>query len=488
MRSRRVGFGLAAALWVAAPCAAAPAAPTAESPPIAITHVTVLPMTPGGPEVADQTVILRHGRVVALGAASKVKPPADARRIDGSGKWLMPALTDAHVHIPNDGFLRTTPGHIGTVTGLFDTQDVLTPYLVNGVLQVFNLAAVAEAVGQSREVETGQVLGPHIANAAMVDGQPPVWPGQTRVATTPEEGRQAVRDIRVEGYRYVKVYSRLSEGAFDAIVEEANSNGLKVVGHIPNIFRGQTDKAFVPGYGLVAHAEEYAKQSKDLTDEDIARFAEAAKRNGTWLIATLTSSDWIARETASLAPVKALPTLKYLSPAIQAQWLAGNRYQANATPERLARFQGIVAFNNRLVRAFVAAGIPVLAGTDSMVPGVVPGYALHDELELLAKAGLSNRQVLEAATRLPADWLGVAADRGTLDVGKRADLLLLTADPLADVANTRKIAAVIDGGRYLPRSQLASMLRALAKKNAAAVPGLASVLPQGGADDDDGGG
>jgi imidazolonepropionase-like amidohydrolase len=129
--------------------------------------------------------------------------------------------------------------------------------------------------------------------------------------------------------------------------------------------------------------------------------------------------------------------------------------------------QRIIEFNQQLVRAFVAADIPVLAGTDSTVPGVVPGFALHDELEALSRSGMSNWQVLESTTRLACEWLRVDTDRGTVEAGKRADLLLLDADPLADVGNTRKIDAVIVGGRYLTRRELDRMLKDLMEQKTA---------------------
>jgi imidazolonepropionase-like amidohydrolase len=127
--------------------------------------------------------------------------------------------------------------------------------------------------------------------------------------------------------------------------------------------------------------------------------------------------------------------------------------------------QSIVDFNRELVKAFVAAGIPVLTGTDAPVPGLVPGFSLHDEFELLVSAGMSTQQVLESTSRLPAEWLGTIADRGTVETGKRADLVLLDANPLDDIANTRRIAAVILNGRYVPRAELDKRLAALAARN-----------------------
>ena len=167
---------------------------------------------------------------------------------------------------------------------------------------------------------------------------------------------------------------------------------------------------------------------------------------------------WKKRNPDSL---KSRPELRFLAPRLHAVVVNHNPYVAQASPERIQFLQRIVEFNRHLVRAFAAAGIPVVAGTDSPVPGLVPGFSLHDELEAMARAGLSNRQVLEGATRLPCEWLGISADRGTVEAGKRADLLLLDADPFADVSNTRRISAVIVGGRYLSRALLDRRLEAL---------------------------
>jgi imidazolonepropionase-like amidohydrolase len=186
-----------------------------------------------------------------------------------------------------------------------------------------------------------------------------------------------------------------------------------------------------------------------------------SKRNGTWLIGTLTVDERILEEMTHPETLRSRPEARVLPGPIRAAWIEHNPYVSRASPEFKQYLQRIIEFNQRLVRAFVAAGIPVLAGTDSTVPGVVPGFALHDELELMAKAGMSNWQVLESTTRLACEWLRVDQDRGTVEPGKRADLLLLSADPLTDVSNTRKIAAVIVRGRYLPRAELDRMLGAL---------------------------
>ncbi|MGC2400906.1 MAG: amidohydrolase family protein, partial [Acidobacteriaceae bacterium] len=318
---------------------------------------------------------------------------------------------------------------------------------------------------------TGHVLGPHIKTAAMIDGVPPEWPvGMTRVAATPEDGRQAVRDASAEGYDFIKAYSNLSLETFTAIVDEAHRLHMRVVGHIPQRNKGITAKFFQPGYDLVAHAEEFAQQTDPPSIAAIPQYVEMAKHNGTWLIGTLSLDERLLEETTHPETLKTRPELRLLPPHYQQVVVDHNPYLANAGPKFTKHLQDIIEFNRQLVRAFTAAGIPVLAGTDAPVPGLVYGYALHDELEAMASAGMSNQQVLEGTTRLACEWLGVDADRGTVEQGKQADLLLLNADPLLNVANTRRIAAVIAGGHYFARSDLDRMLKAVSERNAAGYP------------------
>jgi hypothetical protein len=301
----------------------------------------------------------------------------------------------------------------------------------------------------------------------MIDGQDHLLPvGITRVAATPSDGRQAVRDAAAEGYEIIKVYSALDLPTFSAIVDEARKLHMPVVGHIPQREKGLTEKFFQPGYGMVAHAEEFAQQTKDPDVAAIPSYVEMAKRNGTWLTGTLSLDERIVEEASHPETLKTRPELRFLSPPLYTFVTQHNSYVANGNAKFVAYVRSIVAFNKQLIQAFAAAGIPVLAGTDTPVPGLVPGFALHDELEAMARYGLSNRQVLEGATRLPAEWLGVASDRGVVSVGKRADLLLLDADPMVDIANTRKIDAVIAGGRFLARAELDHKMNTLKERYA----------------------
>jgi len=455
--------GLAAALFPA----------LASASGFLIEHVNVLPMTREGTAVADATVVVRDGTIVDLGPSGKVHAPRGLPRIDGHGKWLMPGLADMHVHLMNWGLIKLQTGQAQFPEEFLHTEDVTLPFIANGVTQIQDMGSLPELLQQRREIDSGTVLGPHYSLAGMVDGANPVWPGVARVAASPDAGRSAVREVKEQGFDFVKIYSRLDLETYHAILDEGQAEGIRVIGHLPDAGRGHPEAVLVPGLAMVAHAEEYTKYSPNFSDQDIERLVAPARENHIWLTPTLITMYWIANQTRDgVAVVAENPNLKYTHPALVAQWLHANRYVQSATPARARLFQKTEAFNNRLVHAFAAAGIPMLTGTDAIVPGVVYGFSLHDELEMLARAGMTNAQVLQSATRGAAEFLGVADKRGTVEVGRAADLVLLYGNPLIDISNTRRIAAVVMGGRYLSRAELDRRMSDLAKRFAAIkVPG-----------------
>jgi imidazolonepropionase-like amidohydrolase len=175
----------------------------------------------------------------------------------------------------------------------------------------------------------------------------------------------------------------------------------------------------------------------------------------------------ILDQARSLEGIGNLPGFKYVHPLIQSKWLASNNYNTGTNPERIAYFEKLIGFHMLLVKAFKEAGVPIVAGTDAGNPGVVWGFSLHDELELLVKAGLTNQEALSSATRLPANWLGIEDKIGTVEVGKYADLILLDANPLEKIQNTRKIFGVFVNGQWIDKEKITAMLSDLEKRNTA---------------------
>lgn len=424
----------------------------------AIKNVTVIPMTAGGATLPNATVIIENGKIVALNGPV----PDHARIIDGKGKWLIPGLIDMHVHMPtNSSFQPFYPTRGATL--FLDTQDIMTPFVANGVTTLFELTGRMDHFSQRNEIGKGDVIGPRMALAALING----GEGSGRIANTPSDGRQAVRDSKAEGYGFIKVYSGLTVETFQAIVDEAQKQGLKVVGHIPNAFKGRLKEAFVPHFGMVAHAEEFSKQSEEFSDADAKRFAQLAKDNGTWLTPTLTTMVWITSQARSLDALKNSPNLHYVHPLFQSKWLQSNNYYKGEDPERVAYLEKMIDFHARLVKAFKAAGVPIVAGTDTGVSGVVAGFSLHDEIELLVGAGLTPEEALTSATRLPAAWLGIDNEIGTVEAGKYADLILLNTNPLTDIKNARDIAGVFVNGRWVDAATIKTMLSDLSNRNTA---------------------
>ena len=437
--------------WIAPALLALGLATQAQAAGLVIEHATVLPMTGAAP-MPGASVVIENGGITAILPPGTAAPRGHTR-IDGRGKFLMPGLTDAHVHLMSDDVARLYMGllklDLPTQTS---TPDVMLPYLANGVTQVFNLQATPGGLAQQRETAAGKTPGPTILAAAMIDGDSSVWPlGMTRIARNADEGRAEVRKAAADGYQLIKPYSQLNLETFTAILDEARKLNLPVVGHIPG--RGQdTAKFLLPGLGMVAHAEEFAQRTQSPDPSLIPRYVELARASGTGLITTLTLNDRLLEMVRDLESLKARPELASLHPSVRQIWLEHNPYVSRATPGYIAFLERIVAFNKQLVKAFADAGIPILTGTDAIVPGVVPGFSLQDELAALVAAGLSNQQALTAATRAPCEW--IKRKCGTIAVGMRADLLLLDANPLADIAGTRRIHALVLGGRLIEKADL----------------------------------
>lgn len=430
----------------------------ANEPVTAIRNVNVITMTSPDDVVNNATIVIIGNRIQSINGTI----PTHAKVIDGKGKWLMPGLIDMHVHLASDLYFgKKNLIQLPDLT--FDTQDIMTPLIANGVTTVVDLNSNTNHIIQKREIEKGYVIGPRMALAALLDG----GKGQGRNVNTPEAGRQAVRDAKVEGYDFIKVYANLNKETYKAILDESSKQQLNVIGHIPDEFTGNLKDAFVPGLGLVAHAEELTNYAVDYSEQEAQQMAQLLKENGTALSPTLITMERILSQVKSLDELRVLPGLPFVHPLLQSKWLTANKYNNMSSPENIEHFTTYVKFNLLLVKACKTLGVPILAGTDAGTSGVISGFSMHDELELLVKAGLTPAETLNSGTVLAAQWLGIDKQVGTIEIGKLADLILLEQNPLTDIRNTQKIAGVFVNGNWLDQSKLNVMLTDLAKRNAA---------------------
>jgi imidazolonepropionase-like amidohydrolase len=456
-----------------------PAEPQKTEPakPLAITHVIVIDGT-GVAAQLDMTVVIDGGRITALARSAAISPPQGAETVDGAGKFLIPGLWDMHVHIAGQFYLPL--------------------FLANGVTGVREMHAFyPESVFSMRKaVQEGKTLGPRIVAAgALIDGAKPFWPGSL-TATNEEEGRKAVQTLQKRGADFIKVYTKLPRPAYFAIADEAKKVGLPFAGHVPESISaaeasdlGQKSMEHLYGILLACSTDEERLRKEEVesmekldnaairellgriqvkaldsyNDEKAkALFAKFAK-NDTWQDPTLT----VLRSLASRYDEEFCndPRVKYMPVFLRSGWKpkAGS---SKLSPEGLTAFKRTYKNASKLVQAMRKAGVQFLAGTDVTNPYCFPGFSLHDELALLVnECKFTPMEALQCATRNPARFLGQDKELGTVEQGKLADLVLLEANPLDDIRNTTKIAAVVVAGKLVRKSQLEKMLKEVEAAN-----------------------
>ncbi len=415
------------------------AAPPAKNAPLVFVDVTVIDCA-GSPARPNQMVIVEGNRITSIGRNGSLKKPAGATIIDGSGKFLIPGLWDMHVHLLWEPVSQFLPLCVANgVTGIRDLHTKLTPEEVNSLRQ---------------QISEGQAVGPRlIASGPIVDGPQPWWPGSVAV-TNAADAREAVRRLKREGRDLVKVYEGLPRTAYFALADEAKRQRIPFVGHTPGAITAA--EAADAGQKSIEHLSRvwescYVREGESFVFDERKAAALLAlfKKKQTWQCPTLVVRVGSYRR---LSEITNDSRLKYISKDVQARayWNEAREDPAG----RRARFQQQLELVGRMQRE----GLGLLAGTDAIMPYVFPGFSLHDELGLLVKAGLSPLAALQAATLNPARFLGLEKSLGTVEKGKLADLVLLEANPLADINNTKRISAVVANGHLFDRLALDKLL------------------------------
>jgi hypothetical protein len=426
-----------------------------------IIHVTVVDVATGK-EMPDQTVVLQGDRILSVASFDAVNPP-QGRVVDAHGGFLIPGLWDMHVHIQ-------------------DLED-LPLYIANGVTGVRMMSGSKNTRELRARLGTAAVAPEIIVGSAIVDGDPAVWEGSI-IVNKPEEARRTVDEIKASGADFVKIYNGIPRDAYFALADEARKQNVPFAGHLPYGVRateaseaGQRSIEHLDGLAIACSKREQSiiKELRPLHYlEKINLVAEAFnsfdaaqcqallaqfRRNGTWQVPTLTVHRGMAFMNDGHFTSDA--RLAYMSDDVRRRWQPENDFRFRRwRPAEFELHRQIFTADKKLVGILFRADVPLLAGTDAMNPFCLPGFSLHDELALLVESGLTPLAALQSATLRPAEFLGRTDELGLIAPGKRADLVLLSADPLADIRNTVQIQAVWLQEKYFDRAALGQLLEA----------------------------
>ena len=425
--------------------------------------------------LTNQTVIVRQGIITAIGDAKKTKVPKDAVRVDGTGKYLIPGLVDMHTHLLSDS--DEFPESIA--------EDELRVMVANGVTTVRFMIGTPELLGLRARSAKGEIAAPtiYVASPHLTGREQ----GNNFVVNTPEEAREAVRKSKAAGYDFIKITTFIKADVYEAAVDEAAKQNIRVVGHADSRFVG-AERAWKAGQ-QIEHLDGYMEMLmkpdapvkgsvsdlyiynpdnwKSFDHMDESKITEIARR-------TVASNPFVnptqhfMKNTFGVArseeSIRAQPEFKFYPPKVQQQWLdfyKRNRFINTVPIEKRARW---VELRNKLIKAIYDAGGKIMAGSDTPEFLFLYGFSQHRELKALADAGLSNYAVLAAGTRNAHEFFGTIDKIGTIEIGRRADLLLLNANPLENISATENRSGVMLKGKWHPQTELNAWLDEIAPR------------------------
>ena len=423
----------------------------------AFVGVTVIPMDRER-RLPGQTVVVRGDRIVEIGPAGRVKAPEGSVRVDGKGKFLIPGLAEMHAHIP------------GGQASDSAVERTLFMYVAGGLTTVRGMLGHPRHLELRARATRGELLSPTIyaAGPSLNGNSIPDSAAAIRAAVEQKEA----------GYDLLKIHPGVSREAFDALVATAKRVGIPFAGHVPKDVG--LARALEARYATIEHLDGYieamvrddapvsAEESaffginlgEHLDESKLPGLVEATRRAGVWNVPTQVLMENLIL-VGSSEELNRRPEMRYVSPETRAEWAEvkeGMLSETGSTPESARR---AMEMRRRLIKALHAAGAGLLLGSDAPQIYNVPGFSTHRELEALVAAGLTPYQALETGTRNIARYFDTERETGTIEKGKRADLILLDADPLADIRNTTRRAGVMVRGRWLPQAEIERRLAEL---------------------------
>ena len=403
-----------------------------QSTTLAIVGATLIDGTGAAP-VPDSAVVIQKGRIVAAGPRSKVKVPHNARVVEAQGKTILPGLWDMHAH-----FEQVEWGPIYLAAGVTTVRDCGNEFEF--------ITAVRDAISQQRG------LGPKLLLAGVVDGTGPMALGVERI-NTPEQARMWVDRYHAVGFQQMKIYSSVKLEEVKAVADEAHKLGMTVTGHVPeglNAFQvieaGQDQINHIgyiadimrpkmpPNAGFRERFQ--AEANLNLDSPEALKALAFLKQHHTVVDPTMALSEFMTATTAK-PPASFEPGVNKVAPE-----LAEQLTDVGPPSDRAKMVEAVFEKELAIVGALHRTGIPVVAGTDQ----TVPGYSLHREIELYVQAGFTPMEAIQAATIVPARVMGMEKQSGTVEKGKRGDLIIINGNPLEDIHNTRNVEYVITNG------------------------------------------